>query len=215
MNRVVPALLVKNKKEFLERTRFPGIVETCPLYQLDILDGSMFNAKSWHNVSEVQAEFLPFLELHVMTENPLRHIEAWAKTGIVKRAIVHAEIEDDIVHILLRLKELGIESGVALSPGTDAEALRSYADALDFVLIMGVEPGASGRPFIGAKSVRSVAKKVRAMNRGLKIGLDGGVDAEVIASLRGVIDQFCVGSKIWSEDDPKAAYRALIKSTKG
>lgn len=212
MNNIVPALLVKNKKEFLERTRFPGIVETCPLYQLDILDGSMFNAESWHDAGAVNDEFLPFLELHIMTKNPLKHIETWAKTGIVKRAIVHAEIEEDIVHILLRMRELGIESGVALSPRIDPMTISSYAETLDFVLIMGVEPGASGRPFIGEDIVLKKAKKLRELSKTMKIGLDGGVDANVIKNLKHVVHQFCIGSVIWSSDNPAQSYRQLLDS---
>lgn len=213
MLEIIPAILVDSKEEFLHRLRL--VEKEVETVQVDVLDGSMFNATSWFNAEEVgKIDTKLKFELHLMIENPLPIIEEWNKhvPGFV-RAIIHAEISRPLGAIINAVKvNLKKEVGIAINPATPLEAIDHHLHTLDEVLIMSVEPGASGREFAGSIVEEKLAQaKHHAPN--IVRGIDGAVNLERIHSLlKHGAERFCVGSAIFSADDPVSALRDLQKT---
>jgi ribulose-phosphate 3-epimerase len=80
-----------------------------------------------------------------------------------------------------RIKELGAKAGVALNPGTSLAMLDDILPSLDLVLLMTVNPGFGGQPFL--EEVVDKIDRLRKIldGRGLaaELEVDGGITAEV------------------------------------
>lgn len=148
------------------------------------------------------------IDVHMMIEAPDRQIEEFAKAG-ADSITFHAEATPHTNRTLSAIRELGCLAGVALNPGTPADAVSELGDYADIVLCMTVNPGWGGQPFI-PESPDKVAR-LRAMLPGsVTIEVDGGIDtgtagpiAEAGAGL------FVAGSAIFGADDPAASYAAI------
>lgn len=128
------------------------------------------------------------LDVHLMVERPERFVETFAAAG-ADHIIVHVEATPHIHRALHMIRELGKRPGVALNPGTPVEALSEIIDMVDEVLVMSVNPGFGGQPFI----IHALDKteRVRRMlesagNDKADVILDGGVEpghaAQIVAA---------------------------------
>ena len=145
-----------------------------------------------------------FLDVHLMIERPERQIEAFAKAG-ADQITVHQEATPHVHYALKAVREAGCKAGVALNPGTPAEALAGLD--FDMALCMTVNPGWGGQAFIE----ESVAKleRLRALT-GRPIEVDGGIDATTAPRCaRAGASWFVAGSAIFGDPDPGAAYKRI------
>ena len=86
---------------------------------------------------------LPF-DAHLMISEPGRSIEEFLDAGC-DSITIHVEIEEAIEPTLRRIRDAGRAAGLALKPGTPLAALEPYAELLDIVMVMTVEPGLGGQ----------------------------------------------------------------------
>jgi ribulose-phosphate 3-epimerase len=123
---------------------------------------------------------LPF-DVHLMVEDNDFFIDRFAEIG-VRMISVHAESAIHLDRTLSRIKDLGIEAGVALNPATPLSALEYVLNKLDFVMLMTVNPG-----YAGQRLVESTLGKIARCRRFLDdcchdipIEVDGNVSFENI-----------------------------------
>jgi ribulose-phosphate 3-epimerase len=147
------------------------------------------------------------LDVHLMIEAPERHIEAFAAAG-ADSITFHEEATPHANRTLAAIRELGCLAGIAINPGTPAEALSELRGHADLALCMTVNPGWGGQAFIEG-SVEKVARLAAVMGDA-SIEVDGGIDAgtakptaEAGASL------FVAGSAVFGAADPAAAYAEI------
>jgi ribulose-phosphate 3-epimerase len=119
------------------------------------------------------------LDVHLMIAEPERHLEAFARAG-ASRLAVHVEACSHLYQTLKEIAALGIEPAVALNPATPPEQVEWVLDLVRAVLVMTVEPGAGGQPFIRAMlpKVRHFAERRRARGLEFDIAVDGGIGPE-------------------------------------
>ncbi len=152
------------------------------------------------------------LDVHLMIEQPERHIEAFAEAG-ADSITFHEEATAHANRTLAAIRELGCLAGVAINPGTPVEALAELRDLADIVLCMTVNPGWGGQAFIEG-SPDKVSRLVPIVG-GAKIEVDGGIDAGTAGSIaKAGASLFVAGSAVFGADDPAAAY-AEIAATAG
>src|SRR6266702_7166342 len=87
------------------------------------------------------------LDCHLMIAEPDRWAPDYAAAG-ARNVTIHAEAAAAPVRTLRAIKSAGARAGLALNPGT---AIGPYADLLpevDMLLMMTVEPGFGGQPFL-------------------------------------------------------------------
>lgn len=152
------------------------------------------------------------LEAHLMVERPETLLDDLQKAGAT-RVLVHAEATVHLQRVLARIRELGMEAGVALNPATAPAALEWVADDLDSVLVMTVNPGFGGQRAIPAAlaKVAQVRAWATAVGRpALCVGVDGGMDAQTLPdAVRAGASQVVAGTSVFGEADPARAAQRL------
>jgi len=122
-----------------------------------------------------RATSLP-LDVHLMIVDPDRHLEVFAGAGASSLA-VHTEACPHLYQTVQRIRTLGCEPWVALNPATGASEIEWVLTLLAGVLVMTVEPGAGGQPFIPEMlaKVRALDATRRARALQFEIAVDGGI----------------------------------------
>jgi ribulose-phosphate 3-epimerase len=123
---------------------------------------------------------LPF-HSHLMISQPLRYVRAFAEAGS-DIVIFHVEADDDPADVIAAIRRAGRGAGLALNPETPAEAAHPFLEQLDLLLVMTVNPGWGGQPFMTEVLPKLAALRHEAEARGLDlpIGVDGGVNLQTI-----------------------------------
>jgi len=156
------------------------------------------------------------LDLHLMVEDPGRLLDEYLAAG-ADRVAVHWEATVHLDRELSRIRDAGAAAGVALNPATPVEVLRDALGALDFVLLMSVNPGFAGQRFLPyavekAERLRRLADEHRARSGGgrIEIEMDGGIGRGNIARLAAAgVDTAVAGSSVFGADDPAAEISRL------
>jgi ribulose-phosphate 3-epimerase len=147
------------------------------------------------------------VDVHLMIEAPERHIEAFVKAG-ADSITFHAEATAHANRTLAAIRELGCLAGIALNPGTPAEALTELRDLADIVLCMTVNPGWGGQAFIPGSPDK--VSRLKPLVGKAKIEVDGGIDASTTGSVAAAgASLFVAGSAVFGADDPAAAYAEI------
>ena len=115
------------------------------------------------------------MDVHLMIAPVDPYIEAFAKAG-ADILTAHAEAGPHIHRTLQAIRGAGMKAGLALNPGTPAEAAAPLLDDIDLVCVMTVNPGFGGQKFIESQVAK--VRELRAMiaDRPIHIEIDGGVD---------------------------------------
>lgn len=153
------------------------------------------------------------IDLHVMYQRPLEYTEIILALA-PRLVIMQAEAEGNFVNFARRLKNDGIEVGMALLPNTAVQAIESALEWIDHVLIFSGNLGYQGGSTANLGLLDKV-KKLRRLKPTVEIGWDGGInDQNARALTDGGVDVLNVGGFIASAPDPAAAYATLEALTR-
>lgn len=150
-------------------------------------------------------------DTHLMMTRPGDYLQAFRDAG-VDSLTVHAEIDADLPELLGRIRDLGMECGLAVNPKTPIDAFFPYLNLLDLALVMSVEPGFGGQSFQPAALDKVSALKARITADGLDlpIQIDGGVTAANAADCRRAgVRLLVAGSSVFGAPDAAGAIAAL------
>jgi len=179
----------------------------------DVMDGHFVPPITYGPVvvSALRDEFGDeiFLDVHLMIERPERHVAEFAKAG-ANGITIHVEATPHIDYTLSKIRELGCKAGLTVCPGTPPGHFAQ--SAVDLALIMTVNPGWGGQPFL--RSQLAKIRRVREMlGPDVPIEVDGGVNPETGAECAEAgATWFVAGSAIFKSPDPVAAYHEIAKA---
>lgn len=174
--------------------------------QVDIMDGRFVPSKSIAADDLARVKTRLSVEVHLMVTEPEAHLEAFLKAG-AGRVVFHYEATSSPSRTIALARHLGLGVGLALNPQTPVAEAKPYFGEVDFVLLLSVDPGFYGSPFI--PSVLEKVNVLRSLFPG-EIGMDGGIKGENIRQVKEVgVDYACIGSGIFRSPDPARAYREL------
>jgi ribulose-phosphate 3-epimerase len=124
------------------------------------------------------------LDVHLMIEQPERHLEAFAKAG-ASNITVHVETCPHLHRTLQYIKSLGCTAGVTLNPGTAVGVIEPVLHLADLVLVMSVNPGFSGGKYIpeSVARVKEIRQKLDTIKSPAWLEVDGGVNSDNILQL--------------------------------
>jgi ribulose-phosphate 3-epimerase len=153
------------------------------------------------------------MDVHLMIAPVAPYIDAFAEAG-ADILTAHVEAGPHIHRTLQAIRAAGMKAGVALNPGTPAEAVEHVLDLCDLVCVMTVNPGFGGQSFLDMTGkVRTLREMIG--DRPVHIEIDGGVDAQTAPRVvRAGADILVAGSAVFkggSADRPEV-YGENIRS---
>jgi len=121
------------------------------MIHIDIMDGQFVPAITIGApiVEAIRRSTELTLDIHLLVVEPEKQVERFIEAGgdIIN---VHWEAATHIHRIVRDVQQRGRRAGVCLNPGTSEGVLDALLPDLDQVMIMAVNPGASGQPFIAS-----------------------------------------------------------------
>ncbi|MGH7174409.1 MAG: ribulose-phosphate 3-epimerase [Gemmataceae bacterium] len=147
------------------------------------------------------------LEVHLMIEQPIRFVDAFAEAG-ADSLLVHVENAANLHRTVQHIKALGKKAGVVLNPATSPVAVAEILPDVDLILVMTVNPGFGGQKFIAAMldKVGRVRRMIDQTKRDIELEVDGGIDAETTTPVVAAGARVLVaGSAIFGAADGVAA----------
>jgi len=119
------------------------------------------------------------LDIHLMVVEPEKQVSSFIDAG---GDIINAHIEaaTRIHRIVQEVHKRDRRAGVCLNPGTPVSSVEQVLPEVDQVMVMAVNPGASGQRFIESAlpKVARLRKLIDESGLSAEIELDGGVSPE-------------------------------------
>jgi ribulose-phosphate 3-epimerase len=119
---------------------------------------------------------------------------------------VHQEVCPHLHSVIQRIHNAGMKAGVTINPATPVSTLVDIIEDVDLVLIMSVNPGFGGQPFIdhAVKKVSQLRELITATGSKAVIEVDGGVNDKTGKLLAAAgTDIVVAGSYIFGSPNPE------------
>lgn len=180
---------------------------------LDVMDGHFVPPMTFgaQMVEALRKRTKLPLDVHLMIENPERHVDSYIDAG-ADIVTVHAEATADLPKSLRHIRSRGVRAGASINPPTPVQALLGALDDIDMALIMSVNPGWGGQKYIPEATQKIAALKAEAARRGLllDIEVDGGINFDTVKLAAGAGANIIVaGSLLFNAADMAVAMAAL------
>ena len=172
-NKIIPAIIAKNQNEL--DNKLARVIDYVDIIQLYVMDNKFVpNSSLFFDFSlpKTNCKF----EAHLMIQNPEEWIEKFGNK--VDTILVHYESDFNSNNLINLVKKLGKKFGFVLNPETKLQRISEFIDALDQVLIMTVNPGFYGSPFL--PEMLEKIREIRSMKETLNIEVDGGITDKTI-----------------------------------
>ncbi|NLO09208.1 MAG: ribulose-phosphate 3-epimerase [Clostridiales bacterium] len=145
---------------------------------IDVMDGNYVPGISFGTpvIKSIRKNTKLIFDVHLMVEEPIRMLEDFKDAG-ADIITVHAEACSDLPGTVEKIKSMGLKAGVSLNPETSLDKLDSVIKNIDMVLIMSVDPGAGGQPFIAdsLQKIKDLKEKADKVDANIDIEVDGGI----------------------------------------
>lgn len=173
---------------------------------MDIMDGNFVpNITFGAPVIACLQKHVPdaFVDCHMMVAKPSQWVEDIAKAG-ASRYTFHLESVNnddlDVLGLCKMIQKHGMKVGIAIKPGTAADAVAPFITLVDMVLVMTVEPGFGGQSFM--PNMMPKVLNLRTEYPNLDIQVDGGLGPSTIeAAAKAGANLIVAGSAVFKEKD--------------
>jgi ribulose-phosphate 3-epimerase len=156
-----------------------------------------------------------FFDVHLMCSKPEILLEPFARAG-ADQMNIHVELGEHVNSLIWRIRSLGKKVGLAINPPTAISLIQPFLEQIDELLIMTVNPGFGGQPFIyeTLPKVEAAAAWRRERNLSFHIGVDGGVDFKTAPECAHAgADAFISGTTLLHQRNLGAAVKKMRKLT--
>lgn len=185
----------------------------CDHIHFDVMDGVFVNNISYGLpvLKSVRRYTDMFIDAHLMIVDPIRYIKAFAEHG-ADNITFHLEAAENVRAVIDEIRRYGKHVGVALKPATSVSEVLPYAELVDLILIMTVEPGFGGQGFIPYTADKVKELRTALNERGLDtvIQVDGGINETTCPIVRAAgANDLVAGSYLFGAADMPAAVKNM------
>ena len=213
MIKVFPSIAFEDSSS-LKKTLFE-LSPYCHGFHIDIADGKFVPRElgSKDSIKIASDSTNNPLMVHLMVEDP-RSFISLCKKNKANMLIFHLEIKSQTDSLIKEVKKSGWLPGLAINPETPIENIFPFCSKIDSVLIMSVNPGASGQDFIESTKdkIKSLNSYRKSKKLNFKICCDGGINEKNIEWLaKNGVNIVGVSSAIFEKKNKITAIKNLIK----
>jgi ribulose-phosphate 3-epimerase len=150
------------------------------------------------------------IDVHLMITNPDRYLDRYLQ--VAHAVDIHLEADADVPETLKRIRTAGKQAGLAINPHTPIESIEPYLGQFDILLVMTVEPGFGGQPFMEdmLPKIRDAAKMRDDRQLDFLITVDGGINVETARQCREAgANVMVAGTSVFRAEDRAAEIAAM------
>ncbi|MEM8872100.1 MAG: ribulose-phosphate 3-epimerase [Pseudomonadota bacterium] len=146
---------------------------------VDVMDGHFVPNISFGpaTCAAIRPHIATLMDVHLMIAPVDSYIGAFVDAG-ADILTAHVEAGPHIHRTLQAIRDAGARPGVALNPGTPAEAVEAVLDLVDLVCVMTVNPGFGGQVFLASQLPKIRALRRMIGDRPIHIEIDGGITTQ-------------------------------------
>lgn len=172
------------------------------------------NTFDYNLIKSINRNSLIMLDVHLMVDEPAEDLQDYIDAGANIITLHYEAFKDKnlLAEAINYIKQNHTLAGLSLKPSTQFKEIRSHAYACDLILVMGVEPGASGQELIPEMldKVAEINKFRLDNNLSFKIEFDGGVNDKNAQKLVDLgVDILVSGNYVYNSKDKLKAIKIL------
>lgn len=182
----------------------------------DVMDKNFVSRDTLNeeDIKQIYSRTLLPLDVHLMIREPSSLIKKYKNAGahIITVHYEAFENKNKLIKCLKNIHKNKALAGISIKPKTAVSEIMPYLSYVDLVLVMSVEPGFSGQPFMENTYLK--VKKLKQIREdygaNYKIEVDGGIVPEISKKLyvQGA-DIVVSGSYIYNSQDKFTAIQEL------
>jgi len=142
------------------------------------------------------------VDVHMMVVNPEPYIKSFAEAG-TDIFYVHVEGNNHLHRTIKMIRDNGMKPGVVLNLSTPLSVLDYVLEDIDYVMLMGINPGIVGHKIIPKvlDKISELSEKIKDKN--IEIMVDGGVSLDSYKEMvnKGASILVCGSSTIFRPQD--------------
>lgn len=165
-------------RDDIERLREAGVTTL----HVDLMDGNYvpnlcFPVRFVRDLRDAYPDMI--LDVHLMVTDPISYVDRMAEAQVDFLSF-HADSTPFAIRTIDRIKEKGMKAGIVINPSQKIEVMEPYADLLDMVTLMAVEPGFAGQTFMmrTIERVERLASLRKQSGQDFLINVDGAINYE-------------------------------------
>lgn len=216
MSEIIPAILTNDVSDFRKQyAELFALGHYFTKLHVDFIDGEFLPNKTVmpDDLPKMNSPFE--LTAHFMAYEPDQYF-SHAKVLGFTWVIIHYEafhLKTDIDLSIAAARRLGLKVGLAINPETKLYKIALFLKRVDMIHLMGVHPGAQGRPF--EYETLDKIKELKKLMKNAIICVDGGAKVGIAKQIAHAgADYIIVGSAISKSEHPKQTIEELLEDIK-
>ncbi len=209
-------------KEYQKITEYAKEMQgKADMLHCDVMDGHFVSNETYdyNLIKSLNDNGLIMLDVHLMIDQPEMIYLNYIKSGANILTVHYEAIANkEVLPIVIRnIQESGTLAGIAINPETSFKEIKMFLFDVDLVLVMSVEPGASGQKFMPEtlQKIKELDKFRQDNNLTYKIEVDGGVNEQNAKSIiEAGADILVSGNYVYNSQDREKAIENLKNCVK-